>query len=93
MVTFLKLVMVFKILKENGLKYFLNYYVLVSEEHCHSTRASSRDIYPYRVKSESGRNSFLCTSSAAWNVLPTIFKEIQIKSVFKREIKKWLFYS
>ncbi len=43
-VTFLKLVMVFKILKKMIPQYLLEYYVFVREVHCHSTRASRNDI-------------------------------------------------
>ncbi len=69
-VIFLKLVMVFKILKKMIPKYLLEYYVFVRDVHCHSTRASRNDIYPYRFKSEMGKNYFLYTSSVAWNKLP-----------------------
>ncbi len=46
--------MVFKILKKMVPKYLLEYYVFVSEVHCHSTRASSNDniLVGLRVKWE-----------------------------------------
>ncbi len=50
--------MVFKILKKMVPKYLLEYNVFVREVHCHSTKASSNDIYPCRFKSEMGKKNF-----------------------------------
>ncbi len=90
-VTFLKLVMVFKILKKMVPKYLLEYYVFVSEVHCHSTRASSNDIYTCRFKSEMGKKYFLYSSSVAWNKLPGCIQEIQVDCIFRREVKNGCF--
>ena len=62
----------------------------VRDVHSYSTRGSSTDFVPPRVKSNLGKESFLYVATSLWNRLLVNLKMIRSLGGFKQALKKWL---
>lgn len=69
-------------------KYLNNYFNRVRDVHSYSTRGSSTDFVPPKVKSNLGKESFLFVTTSLWNRLPGNLKTTRSLGGFKLALKK-----
>ena len=89
-VSFLKMCMVHRIIKNKAPKYLCKYFLKVCDVHKYSTRGSATDFVPCKVRSSMGKASFLYSAAMTWNSLPTVTKLIRSNSRFKSSLKSYL---
>ena len=85
----LQLCTVHRIVYGDVAKYFRNYFNQVSDVDRHSTRDSSTDFVPPRVKINLGKEYFLYAGTTLWNRLPGKLKSGRNKGSFKKALKQW----
>lgn len=88
-IAFVQLCMAHRIVHGEVPKYFKNYFNRVNDVHNYSTRGSSTDFVPPRVRTNMGKESFSYAGSVLWNRLPATIKAIASLDSFKRNLKRW----
>jgi len=69
---------------------FHNYFAYMHSVHCHNTR-SNCDLFLSRAKSNLGQRCCVYKCSQLWNFLPVVIKSNSSLSIFKKDVKKYLF--
>lgn len=89
-VTYIKMILTYKITKNRVPEYLTNYFTTVRDTHSHFTRGSTINFIPWRFKTQFGKNTFRYSAALLWNRLPMEIKCSPSERVFKQVLRRWL---